>query len=91
LENNIITEQEQLLLVLQYPPFANCSIEEINDIINDYKKWLVEEIDLGVNDVGDDANSMAFLELYFECIAEDNDFIQQQMAGWEDDDVPGFR
>jgi len=87
----MITKQEQLLLVLQYPPFANCSIEEINDIINDYKKWLLEEMELGINDVGNDANSYEFLDLYFEFIEENENFIRDQMQGWEDDDVPGFR
>jgi hypothetical protein len=81
----MITPQEQMLLAIQYPYFAELSIEEIDNIINDYKEWLVEDLEW-LAERGGDANTLEFLQLYFDCLTEDNDFILEQMAMYGDDD-----
>ncbi len=86
----MISKEEYMIVALQFPQLAGYSIEYVNTVINDYKEWLIEDTDW-LEERGGDPNTLEFLDLYFECITEDENFIREQMVDWEDDDVPGFR
>lgn len=87
----MITKETILIYTLKYPHLNQLDADEIASHIENYKEWLLED-PAWLDDHGADPETMEYFDLYLECLAENESFIKEQMAQWDDeDDMPGFR
>lgn len=86
----MITTETVLLYTLRYPHLSQLKLAEIQSHIEEYQAWLLEDPDWLAEQAAT-PDTMEYFDLYLECLAEDENFIKEQMNNWEDDDVPGFR